>query len=70
VDLILGRISVHRVGLASAHESPLKTAIEVATWLEAVAKVDTTSFSGEYSEGFKEKLNATPGYDKTYIPLS
>lgn len=70
MTLTLGRSSVHKVGRASAHEFPLKMAIDVATWMETDERRVTTSLSGEYAEAAREKLKATPGYDSTYIPRS
>jgi hypothetical protein len=47
VTLTLGRVSVHSVGRASAHEFPLKIAMDWATWLEGEERSETTSLSGE-----------------------
>jgi hypothetical protein len=70
VSFTLGKISAHNVERASAHESPLKIAIEVATCDIDDERRATTSFSGEYADAARGKLKATPGYDSTYMPTS
>lgn len=61
VVLMLGSISVHNVFRASAHESPLKMAIDVAACCDDDDKSDTTSLLGEYEAESRGKLKATPG---------
>jgi hypothetical protein len=58
---MLGSVSVQSVLRASAHESPLNIAIEVAAWLDEEESSETTSLSGEYEEAERGKLKATPG---------
>ena len=62
LDLMVGRISVQRVGRASAHESPLKIAIDVATWLDEEEKSGKLQMYMNASRRSGETVSLHGGY--------
>ena len=70
MDLGKGGGLVNKLGLVSGHEDPLKMDIEVAADAAEDESNETKSDSSDQAACFKGKENATPGYERTYVPYS
>jgi hypothetical protein len=70
MDLGKGGTLVNKLDLASGHEDPLNTHIEVAADAAEEDSSDTKSDLSDQAVCFSGKEKATPGYDRTYVPYS
>jgi hypothetical protein len=70
MDLGKGGTLVNKLDLASGHEDPLNTHIEVAADAAEEDSSDTKSDFSDQAVCFSGKENATPGYERTYVPYS
>jgi hypothetical protein len=68
MDLGKGGGFVNKLGLASDHEDPLKIDMEVAADAAEEDSNETKSDCSDQAACFKGKENATPGYERTYVP--